>query len=101
MSAKIVTVPYRGLRCRELDCQAKIVLVPTMRETRMPLEAELVPFDHEEMRGLFVVVEGIESREPTVLGIRAARELGLTIEAGDHVYRAHWSGCTNARRFRR
>lgn len=99
--SRIVTVPYKGLRCRELDCQARLVMVATMRDNQMPLEAELVPFDHEEMRGLFVVVEGLESRPPTALGIKAARQLGLEIDAGDLVYRAHWSGCTNARRFRR
>jgi hypothetical protein len=99
MTPKIVTVPYRGLRCRELDCQRPLVMVATMRDTTLPLEADLVALD--DPRGCFVIVEGLEYRPPTALGIRAARELGLEILTGDHVYRAHWSGCTKPERFRR
>jgi hypothetical protein len=64
----IVTLPYRGLRCRELDCQAEIVMATTTRHRQMPLEREptflgaLIEAKPEgeelDERGLFVAVRG-------------------------------------------
>jgi hypothetical protein len=99
----IVTIPYRGLLCRELSCQAEILMVATTRGRTMPLDRELVPLGDDDVRGLFVVVDELEPGDvgPTAIGIRAARELGFHVESGDLVYRAHWSACSKADRFRR
>lgn len=96
---RIVTVPYRGLRCRELSCQTELIMVRTPRDLTIPLERRPVELSDDE-RGLFVVVTGLDE-EPTAYGLRAARELGLILGLGTPIYRAHWAGCTKAARFRR
>lgn len=98
---KLVTVPYRGIHCRELKCQVEIIMVGTTRSRTMPLERELVPLP-ADLRGHFVIVEELEPGDrPTAIGIKTARELGFHVETGDLVYRAHWSACPAASRFRR
>lgn len=96
---KIVHVPWRGLRCRELSCQAEIVMVATTRGKTMPLDREVVPAGdwHTDARGLFLVLE--LDGEPVAHGLTAAEKVGAEIP--ELVYAGHWGTCKAPSRFRR
>lgn len=107
----IVTLPYRGLRCRELECQAEIVMATTTRHRQMPLEREptflgaLIDAKPEgeelDERGLFVAVRSDREMPAIALSLKAAVVQSFTLHAETPVYRAHWAGCVGAARFRR
>lgn len=101
---RIVTIPYRGLRCRELTCQARITLAPTTRGRTMPLDAEPIRYgDAETDKGLFVILDLPGSSRAIAVGIRAAcAELGLEeLPPDSTVYAGHWGTCSKPDRFRR
>lgn len=100
---RIVTVPNRGLRCREPTCQAEIVMVKTKRGQTMPLDRDPVALETDE-RGRFIVLELPDPETqtvtiPTAVSLSQARHLG--IEIPELVYVAHWGTCKAPSRFRR
>jgi hypothetical protein len=102
----VATAPYTGLRCRELNCQKPIILVPTPKGRQMPVERDPLTLDDlepTELPGIFVLVAG------TTLGaaglaytlVTARREFPGLVGPTTAVYRAHWAACPAARDFRR
>lgn len=100
MTIHVVSLPYRGLKCRHDACQAELILARTVKDRRMPLERDPMALNAQDERGLFVILENVAERTTTAYGLTAAREL-VEITADTLVYRAHWSNCPGAAGFRR
>lgn len=104
---RTISIPYRGLRCREPSCQAQIFLSPTVRGRTMPLDKDALLYtaaSGDGDRGLFVILpETPASARGVAYGIKAALAMvGLEkLPPNTTVYRAHWATCTKADRFRR